>query len=94
MGSSLVHFFMISGMDLKMRKKRSDLGLGSALFGISDAGLVKKCSLKLFFHKKLTGGPGDEISYVPVPEHLIREMFSNSGIFSRVSRKCPDRRKL
>ena len=41
--------------------KKSELGLGSAFFGISDPGLVKKSFFKLFFHKKLTGGPGDEI---------------------------------
>ena len=47
---------------LKMMKKRSELGLGSALFGISDPGLVKKTFFKAFFHRKLTRGPGDEIS--------------------------------
>ena len=44
-----------------MRKKRSGFGLGSAFFGISDPGLVKKAFFKVFFHKKLTGGPGDEV---------------------------------
>ena len=45
-------------------KKRSEFGLGSAFFGISDPGLVKKTFFKVFFHKKLTGGPGDEISEI------------------------------
>ena len=48
----------------KMMKKRSEFGLGSAFFGISDPGLVKKTFFKVFFHKKLTGGRGDEISMV------------------------------
>ena len=52
---------MISGMDLKNDEKRPGFGLGSAFFGISDPGLVKKTFFKVFFHKKLTGGPGDEI---------------------------------
>ena len=41
-------------------KKRSEFGLGSAFFGISDPGLVKKTFFKVFFHKKLTGASGDE----------------------------------
>ena len=51
----------ISGIDFKNDEKRSEFGLGSAFFGISDPGLVKKTFFKVFFHKKLTGGPGDEI---------------------------------
>ena len=47
-----------------MMKKRSDLGPASAFLGISDPGLVKKTFFKVFFHKKLTGGPGDEISEI------------------------------
>ena len=45
-----------------MMKKRSDLGLGSALFGISDPGLVKKGFFKHFFQNKLTRASGDAIS--------------------------------
>ena len=52
---------MISGMDLNNYEKRSGFGLGSAFFGISDPGLVKKTFFKVSFHEKLTGGPGDEI---------------------------------
>ena len=47
-------------------KKRSELGLGSAFFGISDPGLVKKTFFKVFFDKKLTGGPGDEMLEISV----------------------------
>ena len=51
---------LISGMDFKNHEKRSEFGLGSAFFGISDPGLVKKTFFKVFFHKKLTRGPWDE----------------------------------
>ena len=46
---------MIDGIDFKMMKKKSELGLGSAFFGISDPGLVKKTFFKVFFHKKIDG---------------------------------------
>ena len=44
-----------------MMKKRSEFGLGSAFFDDSDPGLVKKTFFKVFFPKKSTRGPGDEI---------------------------------
>ena len=52
---------MVSGMHFKNDEKRSEFGLGSAFFGISDPGLVKNTFFKVFFHKKFTRGPGDEI---------------------------------
>ena len=45
---------MISGTDLKNDGKRSEFGLGSAFFGISDPGLVKKSFLDTFVSQKLT----------------------------------------
>ena len=44
-----------------MMKKRSELGLGSAFFGISDPCLVKKSFFETFLSQKLTAGPGEEI---------------------------------
>ena len=55
-----------------MMKKRSEFGLGSAFFGISDPGLVKKTFFKVFFHKKLTRASGDEILEIfPNPTDVL-----------------------
>ena len=51
-------------MDLKNDEKKSEFGLGSAFFGISDPGLVKKTFFKVFFPKKLTRASEDEISEI------------------------------
>ena len=45
-----------------MLRKGSEFRLGSAFFGISDPGLVKKSFFETFLSKKLAGGPGDENS--------------------------------
>ena len=47
-------------------KKRSDVRLGGAFFGISDPGLIKKSFFEILLSKKLTGGPGDEILEIVV----------------------------
>ena len=43
---------------LECLEKRSELGLGNVLFGISDAGSVKNCFLESFFSKE------NEYSYI------------------------------
>ena len=60
-------FFLRKSAFLECREKRLEFRLGSAFFGISDPGLVKKTFFKVFFHKKLTGGPGDEILEIVCP---------------------------
>ena len=49
---------------LECREKRSEFRLGSAFFGISDPGLVKKGFFETFLSKKMTGGGGNEISEI------------------------------
>ena len=39
------------------------------VFGISDPGLVKKAFFKVPFHKKMTGGPGDDFLEIFEPPY-------------------------
>ena len=47
--------FRISEMDFKNDEKRSEFGLGSAFFGNSDPGLVKKSFFETFLSQKIDG---------------------------------------
>ena len=51
------HCFFLDGTDLKNHEKKSEFRLGSAFFGISDPGLVKKTFFESFLSEKLTRGP-------------------------------------
>ena len=42
-------------MDFKNDEKRSEFDLGSAFFGISDPGLVKKSFFETFLSQKIDG---------------------------------------
>ena len=66
-----------------MMKKRSEFGLGSAFFGISDPGLVKKTFFKVFFPKKLTRGSGDEILEIFLASHRKNQDLRKNSNFSR-----------
>ena len=65
---NIPHGFAMWGPDLflewilKMMKNRSELGLGSALFGISDPGLIKKGFFETLLSKNRTGSDG----HIPV----------------------------
>ena len=68
----------------KIMKERSELRLGSAFFGISDPGLVKKTFFKVFFPKKLTRASEDEILMIFFEDHH----------FSKISKFFEDLQKL